>query len=151
MALVLLVAMATPTIGVLVRASAGIPYHEHRPLPGRMTEVMETTVLHDYGRNQEEMRRRRNHQRRSTPAAERRRQQRRGKQQEYAMSQKDQHDCNHCERKKETIETLRQQSTDMNAALCLAQFNKKETYWQKNSSKYNCKNCITKWNVWTEN
>ena len=124
MALVLLVAMATPT-NRGIGASAGIPYHEHHPLPGRMTEVMETTVPHDYGRNQEEIRRRKNHQRRITPAAERRRQQRRGKQQEYDMSQKDKHDCMQCERKKETIETLRQWNMDMNTALGGEQFKKK--------------------------
>ena len=118
-----------------IGASAGIPYHEHRPLPGRMTEVMETTVLHDYGRNQEEMRRRRNHQRRSTPAAERRRQQRRGKQQEYAMSQKDQHDCNHCERKKETIETLREQNKNIFAGMTLAKYKKDKILLQEKQQR----------------
>ena len=42
------------------------------------------------------------------------------------MSQKDKHDCMQCERKKEIIERLREENTDMSAALCLAQFNKKK-------------------------
>ena len=43
------------------------------------------------------------------------------------MSQKEKHGCMQCERKKEIIERLREENTDMSAALCLAQFSKKKT------------------------
>ena len=43
------------------------------------------------------------------------------------MSQKDQHDCMQCERKKETILTLRQQNMEMNTALGDEQLKKKRT------------------------
>ena len=86
---------------------------------------MERTPPHDYGSNLEEMREWKNKLRRGTLAAEQRWQQRRGKQQEYAMSQKDKHDCMQYETKKETILTLRQQNMEMNTALGDEQFKKK--------------------------